>query len=95
MQFGWRLALASGTAVGACVAWCAAVAIVCTTTTTGSPRELKIRAILDVLVRERQKMKQTATEPGLTEANRLSIVYWQSQLSRCLGEDHARQNTAA
>lgn len=90
----WVLALPTGTALAAYVVSCAAVWTVCAANAVVSPRELKIRAILDVLVRERQKMKHTGTEPGLTEANRLSIVYWQWELSRCLGDEHARENTA-
>jgi hypothetical protein len=41
----------------------------------------EIRAILDDLIRQRRRMSASA-EPGLLEANRLSIAYWQWQLSR-------------
>ena len=41
----------------------------------------EIRAILDDLVQQRRRMGASA-EPGLREANRLSIVYWQLQLRR-------------
>jgi hypothetical protein len=45
------------------------------------PSSSEIRAILDDLIRQRRRMDETA-EPGLWEANRLGIVYWQWQLSR-------------
>jgi len=40
------------------------------------------RAILDDLIRQRRMLARSATEPGLLEANRLAIVYWQRQLAR-------------
>jgi hypothetical protein len=45
----------------------------------------RIRRILDDLIRQRQQMRNGEVEPGLLEANRLSIVYWQWQLSRTRG----------
>ena len=58
-----------------------------------SPREGRIRAILDDLIRQRQRMRSTETEGGLLEANRLSIVYWQWQLSQCLADEHRPRGT--
>jgi len=53
----------------------------------------EIRAILDDLVRQRRAMAASA-EPGLLEANRLSIVYWQLQLSRVREAERPRQHAA-
>jgi len=44
----------------------------------------RIRAILDDLVQQRQRMRAGVREPGLAEANRLAIAYWQRQLARAL-----------
>lgn len=44
-------------------------------------RETKIHEILDGLFRERRGLRSTNVDPGLLEANRLAIVYWQRQLS--------------
>jgi hypothetical protein len=60
-----------------------------------SPREDRIRTILDDLIRQRQRMRQAETEHGLLEANRLSIVYWQWQLSQCLADEHRSAPAAA
>jgi hypothetical protein len=60
-----------------------------------SPREGRIRAILDDLISQRQRMRHAETEGGLLEANRLSIVYWQRQLSLCLTDEHGRRGSAA
>jgi hypothetical protein len=37
------------------------------------------RAILDSLVRERQRLEAGGRDAQLLEANRLAIVYWQEQ----------------
>jgi hypothetical protein len=60
-----------------------------------SEREVKIRVILDDLVRQRRRLESTAMERGLLEANRLGIVYWDWQLSRCLAEERAHGDAAA
>jgi hypothetical protein len=49
-------------------------------------REGRIRLILDDLIRQRRRIEQTRADEGLRQANRLSIVYWQWQLSRELAE---------
>jgi len=49
-------------------------------------REAKIHEILEVLFRERRALLATNGDPGLLEANRLSIVYWEHQLSRARHE---------
>jgi hypothetical protein len=53
----------------------------------------EIRAILDDLVRQRRGMGPSA-EPGLREANRLSIVYWQLQLARVRDAERPRDHAA-
>ena len=55
-------------------------------------REAKIHEILDVLFRERRAQLATNGDPGLLEANRLSIVYWEHQLARAK-RDAAHGNT--
>jgi hypothetical protein len=44
----------------------------------------RIREILEDLIRQRQLLRLggTASESVLLEANRLSIVYWQTELAR-------------
>lgn len=42
------------------------------------------RSILNDLIRQRQRMRDTEPNPSLLEANRLAIVYWQWQLTRAL-----------
>jgi hypothetical protein len=49
-------------------------------------RERSVRALLDDLIRQRRRLEATATEPDLLAANRLSIVYWQQELSHCMAE---------
>lgn len=49
-------------------------------------REGKIRAILDDLIRQRGRIEQTRADEGLRQANTLSIVYWQWQLSLARAE---------
>jgi hypothetical protein len=51
-------------------------------------RETTIRAILDDLIRQRKRIEQTRGDEGLCQANKLSIVYWQWQLSRALAEQN-------
>lgn len=51
------------------------------------------RAILNDLIRQRQRMRDTEPNPSLLEANRLAIVYWQWQLTRAL--DAERGGAAA
>src|SRR5262249_25018527 len=44
----------------------------------------RIREILNDLVHQRQRLRSSPGEAGLLEANRRSIVYWQTELSRAL-----------
>jgi hypothetical protein len=50
------------------------------------PRVALIRQILADLVHQRQSLRGASDSPEkmLLEANRLSIVYWQSELARAL-----------
>jgi hypothetical protein len=56
-------------------------------------RPVRIREILDDLVHQRQRLRSSPDEAGLLEANRRSIVYWQTELSRALLAErgHTRQ----
>jgi len=47
-------------------------------------RPARIREILDDLVHQRQRLRNSPAEAVLLEANRRSIVYWQTELSRAL-----------
>ena len=47
-------------------------------------RPARIREILDDLVHQRQRLRNSPVEAALLEANRRSIVYWQTELSRAL-----------
>lgn len=47
-------------------------------------RPARIREILDDLVHQRQRLRSAPAEAELLEANRRSIVYWQTELSRAL-----------
>jgi hypothetical protein len=47
-------------------------------------RPARIREILDDLVHQRQRLRSAPGEAELLEANRRSIVYWQTELSRAL-----------
>jgi len=47
-------------------------------------RPARIREILDDLVHQRQRLRNSPAEAVLLEANRRSIVYWQTELSRSL-----------
>ena len=55
-------------------------------------REARIRSILDTLLVQRRGMESAAAEPGLRDANRLAIVYWEWQLSRCRAGGKAERN---
>ena len=59
-----------------------------------TPQAVRIRSILDDLIRQRRRMQATQTDRGLLEANRLGIVYWQWQLSRCAGAERGRGTAA-
>ena len=48
-----------------------------------------VEEIIRKLVDERQQLRRRDTDAATLEANRLSIVYWQSQLSRSLLAQHA------
>jgi len=48
-----------------------------------------VEEIIRKLVDERQQLRRRGTDSATLEANRLSIVYWQSQLSRSLLARHA------
>ena len=56
------------------------------TEAVNEPRVSRIREILNELVHQRQSLRGSASrdEGLLLEANRLSIVYWQAELSRAL-----------
>jgi hypothetical protein len=60
-----------------------------------SDREARIRAILDDLFAQRSRMESVGTEPGLVEANRLAIAYWNRHLSRCRDDEQARRHAGA
>jgi len=60
------------------------------TTGPAAPQANLIRAILDDLVRQRRRLRSTAAEAGLLEANRLAIVYWQRELVRTTGGDDTK-----
>jgi hypothetical protein len=51
-------------------------------------RPARIREILDDLVHQRQRLRNSPAEAVLLEANRRSIVYWQTELSRALLAEH-------
>ena len=61
---------------------------------TAGSRERSIRAILDDLIEQRRGLRRSDVDEGLRQANRLSIVYWQWQLSRTLA-DHPERPEAA
>jgi hypothetical protein len=65
-----------------------------TTVVPLSDREATIRAILDDLLTQRRRM-ESAGERGLVEANRLAIVYWEWQLSRCAADERTRRRAVA
>jgi len=47
-----------------------------------------IRRILDRLVQERQQLRRSSEDGAALEANRLALVYWQTELQRALLDDH-------
>jgi len=53
-----------------------------TTTSEATHAAERAEAILNELIEQRRKMRRTGGERGLLEANRLGIVYWQTQLTR-------------
>jgi hypothetical protein len=59
----------------------------------GAVASADARAILNDLIRQRQRMRDTEPNESLLEANRLAIVYWQWQLTRAL--DAERGGAAA
>lgn len=63
-----------------------------TAVATSEDREVRIRSILDDLLAQRRRMESAVTEPGLVDANRLAIVYWERQLSRCRLVEHAERS---
>ena len=58
------------------------------------PSTDEIRAILDDLIRQRRRMT-ASDDPGLREANRLGIVYWQRQLSLARTAERAHDAAAS
>jgi hypothetical protein len=65
--------------------------------TSGATRSERIHEILDDLIRQRQSLRVpgSGADTGLLEANRRSIVYWQTELSRALLAEHNRPEAAA
>ena len=65
--------------------------------TPEATRSDRIREILDDLIHQRQslRLRSSGEEPGLLEANRRSIVYWQTELARALVAEHGRREAAA
>ena len=57
-------------------------------------RPKRIREILEDLVHQRQRLRNSPDEAGLLEANRRSIVYWQTELSRALLAEHGQSPLA-
>ena len=53
------------------------------------------RAILNDLIRQRQRILAEREDTDLLEANRLGIVYWQLQLARALSAEQSQASTAA
>jgi hypothetical protein len=60
-------------------------------------RSDRIHEILADLISQRQslRLRATGSDSGLLEANRLSIVYWQTELARALVTEHGQRGTAA
>jgi hypothetical protein len=46
-----------------------------------SPREARIRSILDDLLVQRRRLESSSNERGLLQANGLAISYWEWQLA--------------
>jgi hypothetical protein len=53
------------------------------------------RAILNDLIRQRQRMQGTDCDRSLLEANRLAIVFWQQELRRAIEAKHGRARAAS
>jgi hypothetical protein len=53
------------------------------------------RAILNDLIRQRQRMQGTDCDRGLLEANKLAIVFWQQELRRAIEAKHGRARAAS
>jgi len=53
------------------------------------------RAILNDLIRQRQRMQGTDCDRSLFEANRLAIVFWQQELRRAIDAKHDRERAAS
>jgi len=47
----------------------------------------EIRAIIDKLVEERQRLRAGNEDAQLLNANRLALAYWQLELSRTLSSE--------
>ena len=60
-------------------------------------RSERIREILDDLIRQRQSLRigGNGVDPVLLEANRRSIVYWQTELAQALVTEHGKREAAA
>ena len=60
-------------------------------------RSERIREILDDLIRQRQSLRigGNGVDTVLLEANRRSIVYWQTELAQALVTEHGKREAAA
>ena len=67
------------------------------TPTSQATRSERIHEILDDLIRQRQSLRVRGggSDTDLLEANRRSIVYWQTALSRALLAEHGQPQAAA
>jgi hypothetical protein len=67
------------------------------TITSQATRSERIHEILDDLIRQRQslRVRGSGSDTDLLEANRRSIVYWQTALSRALLAEHGGPKNAA
>lgn len=64
-------------------------------TADGAASSTDARTILNDLIRQRQRMRDTEPNASLLEANRLAIVYWQWQLTRALEAERGRAAAVA
>jgi hypothetical protein len=73
------------------------VAVSAVSARLASPRAHRIHEILDELVRQRQSLRlhEREQQDGLLEANRRSIVYWQTELGRALLDEHGPDEAIA
>jgi hypothetical protein len=53
------------------------------------------RAVLNDLIRQRERASFDQPDSEFLEANRLGIVYWQLQLARALSAEHREASNAA